>query len=70
MTDPLALRLRVQDEKLVGSTDTFLTCLTVLDAAEQNHQTAYLDKAYEQLSGYTRDELLGRPFLEAMLTSS
>ncbi|KAK9825760.1 hypothetical protein WJX74_005153 [Apatococcus lobatus] len=53
-----------EDEKLAANADNFLSCITVLDGAEQKHQIAYMDKAYEQLSGYGRDELLGRPFLE------
>ena len=54
----------LQDEKLAANADNLLSCITVLDGSEHKHQIAYMDKAYEQLSGYSRDELLGRPFLE------
>ena len=60
--------LSLQDEKLASNAEAFLTCLVVLEGPELNHQVAHLDKAFEQLSGYTRDELLGRPFPEANST--
>ncbi len=60
----------LQDEKLASNAESFLSCITVLDGSEQNHQVAYMDKGYEQLSGYARDELLGRPFLEVLTSFS
>lgn len=59
----------LQDDKLAATADSLLSCIAVLDGAEQKFQITYMDKAYEQLTGYSRDELLGRPFLEVGVTS-
>ena len=59
--------MSLQDEKVASTAENMLSCITVLDGPEQAFQLAYMDKAYELLSGYTREELLGRPFLEVGL---
>ena len=60
----------LQDEKLAGSVEATFSCIAVLDGPEQNHQLAYADKGFEQLSGYARDELLGKPYLEVVVQSN